>query len=112
MGNKITFALYSFQYSTSNIQYHRFCRPSPGLLFIISLKPALTRRPTELPPLKPGLRIRLACGSQDGAGRNGLRRGEECALRMVKNAPAVRGTGEPWSNNNATLPLDSLRAYP
>ena len=36
------------------------CRPSPGLLFIISLEPALTRRPTELPPLKPGLRIRLA----------------------------------------------------
>ena len=66
------------------------CRPSPGLLFIISLEPALTRRPTELPPLKPGLRIRLAALAVL-VRKNGLRRGEECALRMVKNLPAADG---------------------
>ena len=66
------------------------CRPSPGLLFIISLKPALTRRPTELSPLKPGLRIRLAALAVLGR-RNGCRRGEECPLSMVKNLPAADG---------------------
>ena len=66
------------------------CRPSPGLLFIISLEPALTRRPTELPPLKPGLRIRLATLAVL-VRKNGMRRGEECPLGMVKNLPAADG---------------------
>ena len=38
----------------------------------------------------PGLRIRLATLAVL-VRQNGLRRGEECALRMVKNLPAADG---------------------
>ena len=67
-----------------------FCRPSTGAPIISHRVPGANAPGYYATAPGRGLRIRLAALAVLGR-RNGLRRGEECPLGMVKNLPAADG---------------------
>ena len=67
-----------------------FCRPSTGAPIISHRVPGANAPGYYATAPILGLRIRLAALAVLGR-RNGLRRGEECPLGMVKNLPAADG---------------------